>query len=60
MKALRSLLARQVLADPKARVILREAAASPEPGDHSPPTVVELRVDGRTQTFQPILVRRAA
>ena len=60
MKALRSSLARQVLADPKARVMLREAAASPEAGDRNAPTIVALQLDGQTRVFQPVLVRKAA
>ena len=60
MKALRSLLARQVLADPRSRAILREAAASVDGTTRSTPAQVELELNGKTQFYQPVLVRKAA
>ena len=60
MKALRSSLARQVLADPKSRVILREAAAAPDRPDRSSSSRVALQLDGKTRVFEPVLVRKAA
>lgn len=61
MKALRSSLARQVLADPKSRAILREAAAAPPDHPDRPSTSrVALKLNGETRVFEPVLVRKAA
>lgn len=56
MKARQSPLARQVLADPKAREQLLQFLATRRQG-----TVIELKVEGQpVQRLQPVLVPKAA
>ncbi len=62
MKALRSALANQLLADPVARMQLRNfaetASGATRSGllDHT----VELKQDGKTVIYQPVVVAKAA
>jgi hypothetical protein len=62
MKALRSPLAKQVLADPEARARLRQfVGSSLESGRALPETRVALRTDGKTVVYyQPVVVPKAA
>ena len=62
MKALRSALANRLLADPVARLQLRhfsETAAGAAPTSVVDLTV-ELKQDGKTVVYQPIVVAKAA
>ncbi len=57
MKALRSPLAQQALADPAARARLRSFSEQSANADQ---LKFELRVDGKVVVFQPVVVPKAA
>jgi hypothetical protein len=62
MKALQSPLAREILADPRAREQLRAFLGTPSTDGASrtfvPPVVIELRVAGRTVRLKPTVVAK--
>ena len=61
MKALKSPLAKAVLADPKASEQLRAFLASKsEQGDPRNATVIEVNFEGRTLRVKPVVVPKAA
>jgi hypothetical protein len=64
MKALQSPMAREILADPKAREQLRAFLGLPATDGASrtfvPPVVIELRTGGRTVRLKPVVVPKAA
>lgn len=63
MKALQSSIARDVLADPRAREQLRTFLTTPTPAASTragaPGPVIELRIGGRTLRFKPVVVPKA-
>ncbi len=57
MKAVRSALVNRVLADPESRAQLHNAVVKLVSGDATPEdTRVTVRTDGRTTTYQPVIV----
>jgi hypothetical protein len=65
MKALKSQLAKDVLADPRAKdqlrsYLARRTAAATAAGDAGPETLIELRTEGRVLRLRPVAVPKAA
>lgn len=64
MKAARSDLARQILADPSARAQLRNASVAPQQGNAAvrggEESVVVVQKDGVQRRYKPVVVPKAA